>query len=389
MVKTRRAHLYLLLACAVLATGCSSAASPRKPRQTTAENVEVTEDTEKRLRARAEEEIRVIDRSGSLYEDRELGSYVNDIARRLLSAANSAPSISVKIIKSPDLNAFALLTGRLYINTGILAAMDSEAQLAALLGHEIVHVTRKHLAKEITTEKEKSENKIIMPILLGSYGEYLGQLSIRASVQGYSRHYEAEADTEGLKLAVQAGYEPSEAPKLFELLREEAKRDPRKTTYVYSSHPKIEDRIRSYTSLLSSTYRGRQGIKNTDDYRQHIMRMLLDNAELDLKRGNHAGADRAINRYLEKRPGDARAHYLLGRARAESREPEGQERAEGNYRRSISLKKDYPEPYRELGLLKFKQGKKQEATKHLQVYLSLRPDAPDREYIQQYIRECR
>lgn len=388
MVRPMKRLLLLLLACAVLTAGCRVTATGPAKRKARTEPPVVTEDMERRLRARAEEYVRVVDRSGLLYEDRELEAYVNEIAGRLLPAGTVAVPVSVKVIKSPDLNAFALLTGRLYVNTGFLAAMDNEAQLASLLGHEITHAARKHRAKEVANEKQKSEKKVFLPVFLGSYGEALGLLGILEAVKGYSRELEAEADTEGLKLAVNAGYDPREAPKLFELLKQEIEREKIKVPLKYSDHPQIEDRIKSYEALVSGEYAGKQGVKNADLYQRLVTRLLLDNAELDLKRGNYEGAGRAVEKYMARRPKDARAHYLMGEVcRADGRE-RGEEQARDYYRKAISLRQNYPEPYRALGLMAFKRGEKQEAGKHLRAYLSFQPGAPDRDYIQQYIREC-
>lgn len=345
------------------------------------------ENSEKRLWIRAEEETRRIDRSGWLYEDRDLENYVNAVARKLLQPGSS--SITVKIIRNPYINATAYPTGRIYVHTGILAAMENEAQLATLLGHEITHVVKRHAAQEFTKMKKRSESKVNLTAWLGSLGEAAGQWSILASVKGYSRELETEADREGLKQSVRAGYDPREAPKLFELFDQDSYAQKGKVPFVYSSHPKNQDRIKSYEQLLAGEYKGAQGAVNAEEFRRHTTRLLLDNAELDLKRGNFASAERAAEKYLAWKPTDSRAYFLLGEIFRENGETDAEKQALVNYQKATALRKDYPEPYRAMGMIAYKKGEKQEARKNLERYLSLQPDARDKDYIRQYISECK
>lgn len=127
------------------------------------------ESSEQRLWAHAEEETRTIDRSGWLYEDKDLDDYVNAVARKL--SEPGSPPISVKIIKNPYLNAMAYPTGRIYIHTGMLAAIENEAQLAVLLGHEMTHIVNHHAAQEFMNMKKRNRSKISLGSWLGSFGE--------------------------------------------------------------------------------------------------------------------------------------------------------------------------------------------------------------------------
>jgi predicted Zn-dependent protease len=107
-------------------------------------------DDEKRLWQRSEDEQEVLTQSGLIYRDDQLDDYLNQVARKL-----QPPEIlehipfRIMVIKSPYLNAFAFPNGVIYIHTGILARMDNEAQLAALLGHEMTHCTHRHALKTL------------------------------------------------------------------------------------------------------------------------------------------------------------------------------------------------------------------------------------------------
>ena len=149
--KNRGVFLPLLLAVLFLVTSCR-----HRPSFEAVEEKDIALDSEQRLLAHADEESAKFDRSGFLYEDKRLEAYLNAVARKLLVPVKTDKHIIVKIVRDPVLNAFAYPNGRVYVNTGFLAAMDNEAQLADLLGHEMTHVIRRHTAREFTSMKRKS-----------------------------------------------------------------------------------------------------------------------------------------------------------------------------------------------------------------------------------------
>lgn len=345
----------------------------------------------KRLLVQAEAEVKRLEESGLIYKDDGLETYLNDIARKLrASEASRAVSFKIRVIKNPSLNAFALPNGAIYVHTAILAHIDNEAQLATLLAHEMSHVIRRHQAKEAADIRVTSEAKAALVGTLGTYGESFGRLSTLASTRGYSREIETEADGEGLKLVVQAGYDPREAPKFFERLNE-VEGDDEETdeeAFLYSSHPRNRERIRNYEKLLQNDYAAvKGGATNTNGFRRYTLRLLLENAELDIKKGKYAGAERTINKYIAEKSRDPRAYYLLGEA-SWHRAMDSVEKAKANYQQALSLQPGHAESYRAMGLMQFKMGDKKAALTNLKQYLTLLPEASDREYIQQYIRDA-
>jgi predicted Zn-dependent protease len=285
--------------------------------------------------------------------------------------------------------------GAIYVHTAILAHMENEAQLATLLAHEMAHVMLRHQAKEVADLRVTSEAKAPLVGALGTYGESFGRLSTLASTRGYSRELESEADTEGLRLVVTAGYDPREAPKFYEVLNEEnegaigreEEDEKDEEAFVYSSHPRNKERIKNDEKLLATEYAAVQGgATNTNAFRQYTLRLLLDNAELDIKRGHYAGAKRTIRRYLAEKSRDPRAYYLLGEA-AWRQAMESAEQAKSSYEQALSLRSDHAESYRGLGMMQLNMGDKKAALTNLKRYLTLKPAAHDREYIQQYIND--
>ncbi len=351
---------------------------------------------QKMLLVQADAEVKRFAAAGLLYEDEGLEKYLNNVVKRLQTTdASRASSFHIRVIKNPSMNAFALPNGVIYVHTAILAHMRNEAQLATLLAHEMAHVMLRHQAKKTADLRVTSEAKAPLVSALGTYGESFGRLSTLASTRGYSRETESEADTEGLKLVVKAGYDPREAPKFYEVLNEEnegaigreEEDEKDEEAFIYSSHPGNKERIKNDENLLATEYAAIQGgATNTNAFRQYTLRLLLDNAELDIKRSHYAGAKRTINRYLAEKSRDPRAYYLLGEA-AWRQAMESAEQAKSNYEKALSLRSDHPESYRALGLMQLKMGDKKAALTNLKQYLTLKPAAPDHEYIQQYIRE--
>jgi len=137
-------YLALIVAVCCLVAGCAT------PRPLPVAQTLTASEEEQMLWRRAQEEQDTINGSGMLYQDAEIENYLNQIAENLQT--NSIwPDISfqIKVVKDTNLNAFAFPNGVIYIHTGILARMDNEAQLAALLAHEMVHCT--HLQRSLSS----------------------------------------------------------------------------------------------------------------------------------------------------------------------------------------------------------------------------------------------
>ncbi len=354
----------------------------------------VPEEDEKRLWNRSKEEQRRIARSGQLYEDAELNRYLNSVARKLLPE-NLKDDISVKviIIKNPLLNAFAYPNGVIYVHTGILAKMENEDQLAALLGHEMTHVINRHGARNSRSVKNKSATFAglqVAAIPFGVYGDIvsiLGNLGAMAAVTGYSRDLEREADILGYSMMVNAGYDPYEAPKLFEHLKRDIEEQDIKEPFFFGSHPRLEERINSYHQLLEERNAEQVDVKKTDHFEEILARLVLDNAELDLCMGRFTSAEVGIRRSLKKDPENAKAHYCLGELYRERNCEGDKQAAEKAYIKATACDPKYPDPHKQLGIFYYKMGMKNKAITELVKYLKLSPHALDRKYIEQYIKE--
>ena len=152
------------------------------------------------------------------YDNPKVVEYVRRIGESL--AANSdRPDIdyTFTVLDSPDINAFATPGGYIYVNRGLLAYLDSEAELAGVLAHEIAHVTERHASRQDWMGKGSSVASAVVGILaaistgsgaVGGVTQDAANMAGTAMVRGYGRDMELEADSEGARFMHKTGYDP-------------------------------------------------------------------------------------------------------------------------------------------------------------------------------------
>ena len=380
------------LLAAVLLAGCATTdLAPLTGATTT------LEDDEQRLWRRSEEEQRALDASGLVYRNEELESYLNQVARRL-----QPPDVyrripfRVRVISNPRLNAFAFPNGVIYVHTGLLARLDNEAQLAILIGHEMTHATHRHAVKDFRQTKSKRAWLAGIQTTLGGVpgigglAGALGEIGATAAVTGYSRDLERQADVEGLRRAVAAGYDPAEAPKLFAILKRDVEQEKVQAPLFYATHPRLQERIETVEEILRTDYKGRTGgVTNAGAFRRKTSQVVLDSAWMDLKAGRFDAARQGADKYVAQATSDARGHYLLGEVLRQKGDRAAAEQAIAHYKQAIAVDRAYADPHRGLGLLHFQLAQKPQAKRALETYLAISPQASDRAYIEEYIKLCK
>jgi predicted Zn-dependent protease len=358
------------------------------------QSLQLQED-ERRLWNRSEEEQKRLNHSSYIYEDPLLIAYVNDIAQKLIpeDVKEKGLSFEVMIIKNPLLNAFAYPNGVIYVHTGILSKMENEAQLATLLGHEMTHITHRHTIENYRSVKNTTAVLATVQVAAIPFGVYgglanlLGSVGAMAAVTGYSRELETEADRGGLEYMIKAGYEPQEAPRLFEILKKDVEEQKIKEPFFFGSHPRLEERIDNFNQFIKEGKPDTQGVRNTDRFMAQISSLLLENARLDLSMGRFSSAQNGIERFLQREPQNASGHYYLGELYRQKGEKEGRDLALKEYNLAVGYDPLYPEPHKALGLIYYKQGFGEKSVEEFERYLFLAPDAGDRGYIEQFIEE--
>src|SRR5437588_12692817 len=162
----------------------------------------------------------------TVIHDPVLTNYVNQVGKRLASAPEARQSgfpFTFEVVADPSINAFALPGGPMFINTGLLRAVDNEGQLAGVMGHEMSHVILRH------GTNQASKSKLIeLPAVLGSEmagSSMVGKLAAMGIGLGansvllkFSRSAESQADLMGSHLMAEAGYNPMEMARFFEKL---------------------------------------------------------------------------------------------------------------------------------------------------------------------------
>lgn len=182
-----------------------------------------------------------------IIHDPFLTAYVNKVGKRLAASQEAQESgfpFSFEVVADPSINAFALPGGPMFINTGLLKAVDNEAELAGVMGHEMSHVILRH-----GTNQASKAKLIELPALLGSQvagGSMLGQLASAGIGLGansvllkFSRTAESQADLMGSHIMAEAGYDPRQLAVFFEKLNGEGGA---RTVQFFSDHPNPDNR---------------------------------------------------------------------------------------------------------------------------------------------------
>ena len=189
-----------------------------------------------------------IDHSVKMVTDPVVVEFVNRLAQNVARNSDLTIPLTVKVIDSPELNAFALPGGFLYVNSGLVLAADEEAQVAGVVAHEIAHVAARHWASQMT--KATFLQYAMIPLIFTpmSYPVYMGvstalNLGLPLTFLKFDRGAEAEADMLGLQYMYKAGYDPSAYVTFFSKIIEEDRKSPGSVPTVFASHPPTPERI--------------------------------------------------------------------------------------------------------------------------------------------------
>lgn len=163
------------------------------------------------------EHPRIVAAYGGVYSDRPAEIMVARIVGRLLAAANQPNAqFQVTILDSSEVNAFALPGGYIYVTRGILALASDTSELAAVLAHEIAHVTLRHArARTDRTRTTEIVDRVITGVFGGDTSTDATANRTRQSMAAFSQNQELEADREGIKFAGKGGYDPQAAARFL------------------------------------------------------------------------------------------------------------------------------------------------------------------------------
>jgi predicted Zn-dependent protease len=189
-----------------------------------------------------------IDRSSKLLKDPVITEYVNRVEQNIAENSDAKFPITVRVIQSPQINAFTLPGGFIYVDTGLLRAASSEAQLAAVLAHETGHVAARHWASQQTKGTLLQYATIPLIFLPMSYPVYVGlsqglNFGVPMAFLKFSREDEQQADFLGIQYLWKAGYDPEAFPAMFAKVVKEQRSDPGSVPSMFLDHPPTPARI--------------------------------------------------------------------------------------------------------------------------------------------------
>ena len=214
------------------------------------------------------EHPRIIAAYGGVYEDRQAEIMVARIVGRLLAAANQPNAkFQVTILDTSEVNAFALPGGYIYVTRGILALASDTSELAAVLAHEIAHVTLRHArARTDRTRQTQIVDRVITGIFGGDTSSDATANRTREQLAAFSQNQELEADKEGIKFAGKAGYDPQAAARFLGVMSRFAAFSAGASSGndgFLSSHPSTPARIETALSTARGMF-GSTEIGETD-----------------------------------------------------------------------------------------------------------------------------
>jgi len=196
-------------------------------------------------------------------EDPELSAYVQRVGEQLAQASHR-PNLIYRftVLDSADVNAFALPGGYIYITRGLLAYLNSEAELAAVLGHEIGHVTARHAVRQYSVATATGVLGAVVAAASGVQGAGdLTNILGATIVRGYGREQELEADRLGAEYVARSNYDPDAMLKVIEVLKDQEEfdaqlakeegREPRAYHGLFSTHPANDKRLQEVVGAAS------------------------------------------------------------------------------------------------------------------------------------------
>ncbi len=195
-----------------------------------------------------------------LMNDPATNRYLNRVVQRLAAVAPGARyPYTIKLVNAAQINAFALPGGPMYVNSGLLRAARSEAELAGVLAHEMAHVALRHGTSQASSAYLAKGGLSILGGLLGSRQgsassivNAIGGIGLNTAFLSFGRNAEYQADATGADIMARAGYNPQAMADFFDVLRAEQGRDPSKVEQFFSDHPGTAERAARIRQLAST-----------------------------------------------------------------------------------------------------------------------------------------
>ena len=209
-----------------------------------------------------------------IYNDPAVTAYVDSIGHKLARVSH-LPNLEwhFTVLDDPVVNAFALPGGYVYITRGILAHLNSEAQLAGVLGHEIGHVTARHSAKQATNQTLAGLGLGVASVFSKTFSRYsqAAQQGLGLMFLKYGRDDENQADQIGVDYSTKAGYDPRAIPRTYHMLARVTEKGGQSLPSYLSTHPDPGDRQQRTTALANAAVGTREDlVLRRPEFLEHI-----------------------------------------------------------------------------------------------------------------------
>ncbi len=371
-----RAMLALLLAAA---TGCAT--NP------------VTGKTELRLMSTAQEIQQgqqayaplLQSQGGELVVDPALQSYISNVGQRLAAVSDRELPYEFTVLNNSVPNAWALPGGKIAINRGLLTELNSEAELAAVLGHEIVHAAAGHSAQQMSRGL-LLQGGILATAIAANDSDYANAWLAGANIgaqllnQRYGRKAELESDLYGMEYMSEAGYNPQGAVELQQtFVRLSEGRQSDWLSGLFASHPPSAQRVQQNQATAQRLPAG--GESGLGQYQQAMAKMIAAKPAYDaydegreaLAKGDTEAARIAARKAVNAFPAEAQFHGLLGDIEQRRKNADA---AITHYNAALARNDNFFYYYLQRGLISESRRDDDQATADLKRSLELLPNAP-------------
>ncbi|MEM7083926.1 MAG: M48 family metalloprotease [Pseudomonadota bacterium] len=339
---------------------------------------EYVEGLDGRLELMADQLVDSLVNEGALFEDDALADYLQSITDQLFPDFKG--TLRTRAIRSTEPNAFALPNGELFINTGMLARLNNEAELAFIVGHEGAHYTESHSRRSY---RSATRTNIFINVA-GASGYGLGGSIVgMTAFMRHSQGLESDADAFGFSRAGDAGYDVNGLGDWFLRLNREQKVGKSPGFFFVRTHPSLTRRSKTMNQLALSV--PERGAEHADRFLR-----ITKNARMAVLKGlTEAGKPDKLIHLLETEdrldlfPRDAR-FYLAEAYRTRANTGDWLV-AEQLYRELADATPPYAEALSKLGVMLIERGDIAAARPYFHRYLELRPEGPDRRWAEHYL----
>jgi predicted Zn-dependent protease len=199
-----------------------------------------------------------VDSQLPIVHDTVIEQYINTLGRSMASQTSRRDlDWRFAVVNSPEVNAFALPGGFIYVNRGAIEQADRLDELAGIMGHEIGHVVERHSVQQMQQMKKQEVGIVMLCTLTHVCRTIGGQVLVGVAAEGkrahYSQHDEAQADSEGVVNTTRAGIDPEGLPSFFQKMLDKQAANPTLVEVFFSTHPTDQSRVAETRKQIAET----------------------------------------------------------------------------------------------------------------------------------------